>query len=305
MGGSSSGGGDTPLPPNYAKLADQQAEIDRKAALSQTTADRPNQVGNLGSINWSSKSYYTPDQQAAIDAVQKKIDTATPWDRRTGTVAKWREELAAAQKDKTQEWTQTEKLDPRLKAQQDAVVKAGGKFTDQIANQGAFNAPKSIQWNPDAMQEYGDAIYGSVMDRARPEQERQMEAFNTTLRQQGLQAGTEAYDRAMQNLMTSQGDVNTQAAHQAAIASKDQYRQDYNAQLKGQDQNYGQYQNTYEMPWKMGQAAQGMAQGYSPTLQGYAGSTGYNGSQMAQAGQAQYEANMGQYNAKQQSSGKW
>lgn len=295
--------GSAPLPPDYAGLAQLQSKIDRAAATSQTRADRPDQYNNLGNVTWEEKSSFTPEQQARMDALRKSISGATIYDQYGGKTAAWQKELNDIKNDPRRTWTQTETLDPRIKAQQDAIIAAGGRQTDIINQQGAFDAPESIQWNPDAMKEYGDAIYGSVMDRARPEQERQMAAFTTSLRQQGLQPGTAAYDRAMQNLMTSQGDVNTQAAHQATIASKDQYRNDYNAQIKGQDQAYSQYQNQYEMPWKMSQAAQGQAQGYSPNFQGYSGATGYNGSQMAQAGQAQYEANMGQYNAKQQAAG--
>lgn len=49
--------------------------------------------------------------------------------------------------------------------------------------------------------------YDSAMSRLRPEQEKQRESLDVKLRLQGLQPGTEAYNRAMQNQMTSTGDV--------------------------------------------------------------------------------------------------
>lgn len=49
--------------------------------------------------------------------------------------------------------------------------------------------------------------YDSAMMRLRPEQEKQREALDVKLRLQGLQPGTEAYNRAMQNQMISTGDV--------------------------------------------------------------------------------------------------
>jgi len=154
------------------------------------------------------------------------------------------------------------------------------------------------------MKEYGDAIYGSVMDRAAPQQQREQASMNARLLQQGLQPGTAAYDRAMQNMMTAHGDVNTQAAQQATIASKDQYRQDYLAQMKGQSQNYSQDLDAYNMPWDMANASMQTANNMRPQFAGFAGGTGYSGADMAGAGQAQYQAKVGANNASNASSGK-
>jgi hypothetical protein len=260
MGGKG-GGGSMPDAPDYMQLATLQADLDKKAALEQTIANRPNQINDQASLTW-------------------KRDP------------------------KTGKWTQTVSLDPRLKAQQDQVISQGGDLARQINAQGEFTGAPQIEWNPDAMKEYGDAIYGSVMDRAGVEQDRQRAALNTQLRQQGLQPGTEAYDRAMQNMMTSQGDVNTMAAYQATIGARDQYRSDYSAQLQGQDQNYAQDLQNYQMPWDLAGAAQGLTGGYRPTFDTVGTSTGYNPADMTGAAQAKYEARMGDYNAKQQSSGK-
>jgi hypothetical protein len=201
-------------------------------------------------------------------------------------------------------WTQTVTADPRLKAQMDAVIAQGGDITKQIAAQGEFTGPDQIDWNPDAMKEYGDAIYGSVMDRARVDQNRDRSQMQTQLRQQGLMPGSEAYDNAFQNMLRAQGDVATQAAQQATIASKDQYRNDYMAQLSGQDQNYRQDLQGYQMPWDLAGAAQGLSQGYRPNFDTFGTSTGYNPANMTEAAQAGYQAKMGDYNAKQQQSGK-
>jgi len=201
--------------------------------------------------------------------------------------------------------TQTETLDPRFQAIQDAMMGAGQGFASQISTQEPWSGgADQIQWNPEDMKEYGDAIYKSTMDRAAPQQQREQSAMNARLLQQGLQPGTAAYDRAMQNMMTSHGDVNTQAAQQATIASKDQYRQDYLAQLSGQDQNYAQDLQNYQMPWDMANAAVGSAQNTRPTFAGFNQGTPYAAADMAGAGQAQYQAKMGDYNARQAKSGK-
>lgn len=87
---------------------------------------------------------------------------------------------------------------------------------------------------------YSDALYGRVMDRARVEQGRETNTLQTQLRQQGLQPGTEAYDRAMQNLMKSHGDVQTMAAQNATLGGYQEARNMYDTMLRGNQQQYDQ-----------------------------------------------------------------
>ncbi len=207
-------------------------------------------------------------------------------------------------KDAKGNWTQTVTNDPRIQAQLDAILGQGGDIAKQIAAQGAFEGGDKLQWNPDAMQQYGDAIYGSIMDRTREEQTRERDMMQTRLRQQGLMPGSEAYDNAMRNMLRAQGDVSAQAAQQATIASKDQYRNDYLAQLKGQDVNFAQKLQEYQTPWDVAGAAQGLTQGLRPNFDTFGTATGYNPANMTEAAQAKYQAKMGDYNARQQQSGK-
>lgn len=87
---------------------------------------------------------------------------------------------------------------------------------------------------------YSDALYGRVMDRARVEQGRESNTLATQLRQQGLVPGTEAYDRAMQNLMKSHGDVQTMAAQNATLGGYQEARNMYDTMLRGNQQQYDQ-----------------------------------------------------------------
>jgi hypothetical protein len=200
-------------------------------------------------------------------------------------------------------WTQNETMSPQNQALYDQAMGLQSDAMTKLSQQGDFKGPDQIQWNPDAMQQYGDAIYKSTMDRAAPKQAQDMEAFTTKLRQQGLVPGSEGYDRAMKNLMTSQGDVNSQAANQATIQSKDQYRNDYLAQLQGQNQNYGQAKSEYEMPWDRVGNAQNLAQAQKPSFASFNQGTGYNPQDLMGAANAKYQARMGSYNADQQKKG--
>lgn len=95
--------------------------------------------------------------------------------------------------------------------------------------------------DPNSGKEVSDALYESVMGRARTEQARENEALDVKLRNQGLQPGTEAYDRAMKNLMTAHGDVATQAGYQATIGGYEEARNRYLANLQGQQSGLDRY----------------------------------------------------------------
>jgi hypothetical protein len=118
----------------------------------------------------------------------------------------------------------------------------GGPATGGRADPGYFTNQAGAIGNFDATQ--GDKVaadvYESVMGRARPEQAREQARLDTQLRNQGLQPGTEAYNRAMQNLMTSHGDVATQAGLNSTMAGYGAARDIYNTNLAGQGQRFDQ-----------------------------------------------------------------
>jgi hypothetical protein len=201
-------------------------------------------------------------------------------------------------------WTQNEVWDPQVKEDMDRAMGISRNAQQALENQGAFQAPDMINrddYNGDSV---ADAIYESVMGRARPEQERERESIDLRLRQQGLQPGTEAYDRAMTNLMTAHGDVATQAGYQATIGGGEEARAQYASALRGQQQDYNQSLQNYTLPWEQAQQAQNLVNSqYRPTFQGFSGATGYSPGSMTNAAQAGYNAQMGQHNAEQQKKG--
>lgn len=201
-------------------------------------------------------------------------------------------------------WLQKETAAPEFENARRAVMGRGNVLAASIAKQGDFKGANQVKWSPEANKEYADAIYKSTMDRAAPKQERDLASQRNQLRQQGFVPGSEAYSRAMNDTLVAQGDVNTQAAQQATIAGADKYRQDYSAQLKGQDQNYSQDLQNYQMPWDLVGASQSLGQSYRPSFAGFGTATGYAPADMAGAAQSQYQTKMGDYNARQQKAGK-
>jgi len=145
-------------------------------------------------------------------------------------------------------WETKTTLAPEMEATQDAAMKKQKELMDQAAAQGAFQGPAQIQFDPEGYAKYGDAIYNNAMSRVLPEQEHEAASMHTKLRQQGLQPGTAAYDRAMKNLLTSQGDVKAQAALEARVAGQDAYLKDVASSSMVRGTNYAEDRTAWEDP---------------------------------------------------------
>jgi len=200
--------------------------------------------------------------------------------------------------DENGNWKQTETWDPRITELANQNLGMQSKFSQQAAKQGEFKGPESIQYDPNAGNAMADALYENVMGRARKEQERERTGIDTQLRQQGLQPGTEAYDRAMQNLMTSQGDVATRAALEARLAGGQEARDEFGARTAAQQNEYNQKMNEYRLPWEQLATTQSANAAIPrPEFAGVPGATGYQPADLLNARQKQYEVQMGGSNA--------
>lgn len=344
-----SGGGKgskAPKAPDYAALAQQQGSINQQTAQQLTQANRPNQVDPFGNtITWSQAT--TPEYEQA----QRTLDEYKAYVARTPRLAQdqVQRQLATYQAAVDQAkgngaWTQTQTLTPETKAAWEdymrnanqAASSYGGILNDYLSK---YQAPG--QYAPDQIGEFSseyqgilgsddpsfngtdvaNALYGSVMDRGRREQERETNSLTSQLRNSGLVPGSEAYNRAMQNLTTSHNDANLLAAQNATLAGGNEGRAKYASYLAGRGQGFGQDLSAYganagttsannasrfqadqynrNQPLQELAGMAGIASGnpYSPTYQGFSGATGYNPTDLVGAAQAQYGAAQSKANA--------
>lgn len=324
-------GGKSAKAPDYTALANQQAQLNMEAAKYQTAANRPNQYDAFGnSVTWSQQpsdaQRQYDEEYARIYAIHDAAKKSGNYSEEKSTFDKLRAMEAKGKPEGT--WTQQQTLSPEIKAIWDKYIGDSGQamsrygdilnsylgsysqgspygdFSSGAQNLKAYNDP---EFDGKAV---ADALYGSVMDRGRVEQERETDRMNTQLRQQGLVPGSEAYNRAMQNLMTSQNDANLLAGQNATLAGANESRAKYAAYLQGQGQQYGQDLSTYgtnrdtylgnrNQPLQELAGLAGIAGGqpYTPTYPGFSGATGYQPADLVGAAQAQYSAKQNSANA--------
>lgn len=278
MGGGGKGGSKAPATPDYMGLAKETGAQNRLSAQELTAANRPNQYDSRGnSLTWS------------------QDPTTGQWTQRANVNPNL--ELAQAQYD----WFQNGRsnraaagLDPYLKN-----LEAGPAAAFKNADLSRYD---NSNINGDSV---ANALYGSVMDRGRKEQSRETDALNTQLRNSGLQPGSEAYNRAMQNLMTSQNDANLLASQNATLAGANEARSQRTANIADRSQLQNENLQNYQSMLSGRQAnlqdmngLMSMIQSpYQPSFTGFSGATGYNPTDLMGAANAGFSADMAKKNA--------
>lgn len=282
MGG---GGGKAPTMPDYTGLAEKQAQEQNRLIDKQTQANRPTQINPFGSITWT--------QDAAGNWVQN-----TRYDP-----------------------TITSNIQALQKAQAANIAGMGAYDPSQVSDIQKFNPYQMTtgQYDAAGADKYADAFTKQLLARVSPQQEVDRKAMATQLRLQGLQPGSEAYDRAYKNLLTSQGDVNSQAALQGMLYGLSESRNDYNTRLgydaaaaannaqnqtignATQQQEWQQYLQNYMAPYQAISAGNDAIQGMTPSFGGFTPAGVGQAADIVGAAQQTYAQQMQNYNDKKQS----
>ena len=270
-----------PSTPNYSALADQQATQQKDIAEYLTGANRPTQVDAFG-------NYVTWDKDPTTGAWKQTVN----WNQSTKDQFKQQQDLATQGGDLTKDKLKDLQGQGNFKSPNmpqydsssaDSAKKLYDKSIKEAQNQGKFTYNTLPKYDANSGKAVSDATYNAMTARARPEQQRRQNELSNQLRLQGLQPGTEAFDRAMQNLYTSHADADYLASQNATLAGYDEARQQYMSQLQGQGQDFNQKLATYQLPWEKLAAAQGNYQGMMDTaMSKYLGQLQGQGQQFGQ-----------------------
>jgi len=231
------------------------------------------------------------NQQVQQNTVANRADQVNPF----GSL-KWSQDPA------TGAWTQTTSLSPQQQAALDSAQGIQTSAMGDLAGQGAWGGgPAMPEYDQNSGEAHGKRLAEMLMARVRPQQEQSEAQMQTKLRLQGLQPGTQAYDRAYKNMLTSHGDVNSQSQLQGMLAGAQEARDIYNTQLGGQSQGYQQSMQDYLMPWQRASMAQGLVGGVQqPNFANYNQAAMGKAPDILGASQSTYENQMQRYNEQMQ-----
>lgn len=236
-----------PPAPDYLGAATAQAQASEKATNMQNYANRPVINTPFGSQSW--------DTQAVIDpATGQKV---TQWTQNTS--------LAPGLQDA---------LDYQLETQLDRSQLASG-FMDRVRDEysqpfdyaglpqrASLNTPASLQTNltdytpgmqtsfnfgnvPTIDSGYRDQVATQLMERMQPVHDYQQRQLETRLANQGFTQGSEAFNRALNELNQRQANERFQALDQSGNEAQRLFNMQMQSQNTGYNQNLGsaQFQN--------------------------------------------------------------
>jgi len=165
------GGGDMPRAPNYTKLARQQSQLERDINREVLSANRVNQAGPYGSLNYS---------QSGTDQYGNPTYTATQ--------------------------TMSPEQQRIYQGQSGAMGNILENYADQFSNPEIdMSLLPQVGINP------GEAYQDAIMRRLQPITQQEQEAVENKLVNQGIPVGSEAWNREMTALNNRQNDRYTSA----------------------------------------------------------------------------------------------
>lgn len=291
-----------PAAPNYAAAAQETAQGNLDAARAATAANRVNQVTPYGNLDYSitgSDPYGNPTWTAKTslsDVGQQLLNNQNAASLGLGGA---------------------------INAQLGQVQNVMGQgFNPQTAPITTNVGQANLQTSPD----YEGGMAGwdranqLLMQRLQPQMEIQQKTLDAKLANQGVVAGTEAYNRAKMGLGMQQNDLLNQAQLSGLQAGNTLFQQGMqgaqfgnqaqqqllnnqlaNANLgnQAQQQQFNQALTQYNMPLNTLSALRTGAQVQNPTFQNAPQQATTAGADLLGAASSQYNAQMGGFNAQQ------
>ncbi len=308
-------GSKAPAAPDYAAQATAQGAANTKAAIATSKLNNPNVINPYGTqtvtyadpvfdqSGWDKASQKYSKEKSYFDSATKLFQGMTGKEGRKSNapVAPDRQSFFS-QEDLTPTITQT--FSPEQQALYDKQVKSQGLLGD-LSIQGAeslkgvvgkevdFSGVPGMPGGSDAIR---DQTIEAMMGRYDNDAGQRMDQTKADLIAKGLQPGTEAYEREMGRFGNQRNDAFTQAQLAGGTEASRSFGMDMDRRRQGISELLAQRQT----PLNEINALMSGSQVSNP----FAGGLGYQGganvapAPMFQAGQAQYGANVDQYNAK-------
>ena len=215
------GGGSPPPPPDYAGAAQQTAAGNLAAARATAAANRVNQITPYGTLTYTQNRTPTFNKEAyqsALQAYNQSRSMYQPQRDEYGNITNPMDLTAPNYQDfmsnpsPDEGWTATQTLSPEQKELLD-IQNALSIGTGKLGQQGLGYVEKMISQPFDTSQlpslgiNPGESYQDAYLRRLAPSMQQNREALEQNLANQGIQLGSEAYDRAMRNFEQKQNDL--------------------------------------------------------------------------------------------------
>ena len=295
-------GGGAPPPPDYAGAARATAQGNLEAARVAAAANRVNQITPYGSLIYTRNTTPTFNEQAyktALEAYNQARASYRPVKDEYGNIVNPQEFNAPNYQDfmttpnPDEGWVATQTLSPeqqkildiqnQLSIGTGELGQKGLKYVSDMISQ-PFDTSQLASLGINPSETYSDAI----MRRLAPSMQQSREALEQNLANQGIQLGSEAYDRAMRNFEQKQNDLMLGAQTQGLGAG-----------LAARQQQFNELAYRRNEPINTLNAVRSGAQVTSPTFVNVPQQATTSGPDLLGAAQMGYNAQMGGYNAGQ------
>ena len=295
-------GGGAPPPPDYAGAARATAQGNLEATRAAVAANRVNQYTPYGTLIYSQNRTPTFNKEAYQTALNAYNEAMRSYQPPTGEglevlggyqpiAPKYQDFMTTPNPDEG--WSVTQTLSPeqqKLLDIQNALSigtgelgQKGLKYVENMISQ-PFDTSQLAGLGINPSETYSDAI----MRRLAPSMQQGREALEQNLANQGIQIGSEAYDRAMRNFDQRQNDLLLGAQTQGLGAG-----------LAARQQQFNELAYRRNEPINTLNAVRSGAQVTSPTFVNVPQQATTSGPDLLGAAQMGYNAQMGGYNAGQ------
>lgn len=293
-------GGSAPPPPDYAGAAQQTAQGNLEAARAAAAANRVNQVTPYGTLTYTQNqtpTFNADAYSAALNAYNQAKQSYQPQIDENGnvinpvdfTAPKYEDFMTQPNPD--QGWVATTALNPEqqklLDIQNATSLQLGGLqqkglgYVENMINK-PFGTDTLPQIGINAGENYSDAI----MRRLQPQLQMESKSFDQKMANQGIPAGSEAYQNAKRMFDMSQND-RLVAAQTGGIG----------VGLQANQQGFNQLGYMRNEPINTLNAIRSGSQVTNPTFQSVPQQATTQGADILGATQAGYNAQLGASNA--------
>lgn len=294
------GGGDAPPPPDPIKTAQAQSDANNAAAEKQANLNRTNSVTPFGTSTWTTDPN-NPDSwtntvklddktQGLVDEFYKNANSPLPSTDTAGLP-----EVKPVDFGNLPGVSSADLSGIKLPNAQDLIAGARSQFTDngaaiarsnglaqsqagitsELQNLASQTYSKGLDYSslgamPTAdygtQQKIQQALYANSTRTLDPAFQQQQSDLSSSLAAQGINLGSDAYDRAMQNFGRTKNDAYDQARNDALTTSTDQMQKLFGMQMAGRQEGVSEINNVYNSPMDLLGKSAGIYGGLEDTL---------------------------------------